>query len=205
VGLRCARVGNSSMRFEAGIFRGDAVLVTGELIYVFADPTNQTSRPVPDALRSILESYEAGETLTDVRVGSWGTHQAHASTLRDEVFVQEQGIAAPLVWDTADAGATHAVVLNRLGQPVASGRLVQEAGATGRIGRMAVKRALRGASLGRDVLLALVQVSRERGDHAVTLHAQCSAEGFYQRLGFQPRGDVFEEAGIAHREMVLPL
>jgi predicted GNAT family N-acyltransferase len=37
------------------------------------------------------------------------------------------------------------------------------------------------------------------------LHAQASAVGFYRRLGWQPRGDAFEEAGITHQEMVLPL
>jgi predicted GNAT family N-acyltransferase len=37
------------------------------------------------------------------------------------------------------------------------------------------------------------------------LHAQCSAEGFYKRAGFAPHGAVFEEAGIAHIEMVRDL
>ena len=32
-----------------------------------------------------------------------------------------------------------------------------------------------------------------------------SSAAFYRRAGFQPRGSVFEEAGIAHQEMVLPL
>jgi predicted GNAT family N-acyltransferase len=37
------------------------------------------------------------------------------------------------------------------------------------------------------------------------LHAQASAVGFYRRSGWQLRGPVFEEAGIAHQEMVLAL
>ena len=48
VGLKCSRIGNSSMVFTGAIFRGDALLITCELIYVFADPATQTSRPVPD-------------------------------------------------------------------------------------------------------------------------------------------------------------
>ena len=67
---------------------------------------------------------------------------------------------------------------------------------------MAVSRALRGADLGKDVLLALVAASRARGDTEVSLHAQCSAEGFYLKNGFVARGDVFEEAGIRHIDMV---
>jgi len=39
----------------------------------------------------------------------------------------------------------------------------------------------------------------------VMLHAQRSAEGFYARFGFVPRGEPFEEAGIVHIEMVQKL
>ena len=52
---------------------------------------------------------------------------------------------------------------------------------------------------------ALMAAARERGDRSVLLHAQCSAEGFYKRAGFVPQGPVFEEAGIAHIEMVCAL
>jgi predicted GNAT family N-acyltransferase len=70
---------------------------------------------------------------------------------------------------------------------------------------MAVSRVLRGTWLGREILQALMQAARERGDREVLLHAQRSAEGFYRKLGFSPRGEPFEEAGIAHIEMVCPL
>ena len=53
--------------------------------------------------------------------------------------------------------------------------------------------------------MGLVHAARERGDTEVMLHAQLSAEGFYTRQGFVARGPVFEEAGIQHVEMVLPL
>ena len=70
---------------------------------------------------------------------------------------------------------------------------------------MAVHRGLRGSRLGRDVLHALVEAARTRGDTEVMLHAQCSAEGFYKRLGFVSRGPQFEEAGVRHIEMALVL
>jgi predicted GNAT family N-acyltransferase len=97
------------------------------------------------------------------------------------------------------------VAYNRLDMPVATGRLLQHAPGVARIGRMAVSRVLRGSWLGREILQALMQAARERGDREVLLHAQRSAEGFYRKLGFSPRGEPFEEAGIAHIEMVFPL
>ena len=69
VGMRCARIGNSSCLFEAAIFCGDRLLVTGELVYVFADPATQTSTPVPAALRAMLEGFEAGAEMVEVRTG----------------------------------------------------------------------------------------------------------------------------------------
>lgn len=205
VGLRCGRIGNSSIVFDAAIFRGDALIVTAELVYVYANPSTQLSQPVPDALRAIFEAFESGQTVTTLSVGDWDALGKQASALRQDVFVEEQGIGAHMVWDEADATAVHAVVCNRLSQPIATGRLLQHAPGVARIGRMAVNRGLRGSQLGRDVLLALIDAARVRGDTEVMLHAQTSAEGFYQRLGFAPRGPVFEEAGVQHIEMVLPL
>lgn len=203
--LRCARIGTSSVLFEGAIFRGDTLLVTSELLYVYANPATQTSTPVPAELRAVFDGYEAGQAVIDLQLGSWTSMQEPISALRTAVFVQEQGIDAHIVWDDADATAVHAVVRNKLGRPIAAGRLIQQAPHVGRIGRMAVDRGLRGSRFGREVLMGLVHAARERGDTEVMLHAQLSAEGFYTRQGFVARGPVFEEAGIQHVEMVLPL
>ena len=198
VGMRCARIGNSSCLFEAAIFCGDRLLVTGELVYVFADPATQTSTPVPAALRAMLEGFEAGAEMVEVRTGDWNTLGRDAARLRTAVFVREQGIPADVEADALDASARHAVLYNRLGQPVATGRLLQQAPGVGRIGRMAVDRSVRGAQWGRVLLAALVDAARARGDTQVQLHAQCSAQGFYERAGFTVAGAPYEEAGLAH-------
>jgi len=205
VALKCEHVGRSSMRFVGGVFRGNQLLVTGELVYVFADPTAQKSRPVPDALRALLLDYEAGQRVTQLRLNSWEALHADARRVRTEVFIEEQGIAREDEWDEADATAVHAVLYNRLDQPLATGRLLQHAPGVAKIGRMAVRHMLRGANLGAEILQALVQAAAARGDREVVLHAQRSAEGFYRRLGFAVRGEPFDEVGIAHVEMVLPL
>ena len=208
IGMRCERVGTSSMLFRAGIFRGDQLLITGELVYVFADPASQTARPVPQALRDILSGFEAGNAMVHIRTGPWSQLQPDASAVRVRVFVDEQKIPLEMEWDEADNVALHAVAYNRLGQPLATGRLLQgnpaEPGVAC-IGRMAVERVVRGTRLGRDILETLADAARERGDHEVRLHAQCSAQGFYGRLGFSAVGAPFEEAGIAHIEMARPL
>jgi YbgC/YbaW family acyl-CoA thioester hydrolase len=201
VALRCEHIGKSSMRFKGAIFRGEEHLISGELVYVFADPATQTSRPVPDALRAMLLGFEAGETMLDVRVGPWADLRDGARPLRDQVFVQEQHIPQSVEWDDADDSAVHAVAYNRLGQAVATGRLLAPEPGVAKIGRMAVHRFLRGSGAGRTVLLALMQAARERGDTSVVLSAQRTAVGFYERLGFVADGAPFTEAGIAHQAM----
>ena len=207
VGLRCARVGNSSMLFEGAIFRAGQLLITCELLYVFADPATQTSRPVPPALRAILSGYEAGEAMVTVRTGPWSELKEDASRIRTRVFVQEQGIPAEEEWDDADATALHAVAYNHLGQPLATGRLLQGAPGQAKIGRVAVHEVRRGPGVGQAVRAALLEAATRRGDGEVVLHAQRSAENFYRRLGFAVHGDPFDEVGIPHVEMraALPL
>jgi YbgC/YbaW family acyl-CoA thioester hydrolase len=205
VAMKCVRVGTSSIAFAGAIFRGDDLLVTAELIYVFANPATQTPLPVPTALREVFTGYEAGQAMTVTQLGSWAELSAGAGQVRTEVFVHEQRIPKEMEWDEADHIAVHALTSNRLGMPLATGRLLQHAPGVGRIGRMAVNRLLRGSNLGRDILAALIEAARQRGDHEVMLHAQRSAEGFYSRLGFVPRGEPFNEAGIDHIEMVLAL
>jgi YbgC/YbaW family acyl-CoA thioester hydrolase len=203
VGIRCERIGNSSMRFVGCVFRGQTPLVTSELVYVFADPATQTSRPVPAALRSVLEAFEAREPMVSVATGSWAAHAALAHPIRRAVFVQEQGIAPAIEDDGADEQAVHAVATNRFGMAVGTGRALWGEGGSVRIGRMAVLASVRGAGVGAALMSALVTESRRLGAREVMLHAQVDVADFYRRQGFQPRGPRFEEAGIEHQEMVL--
>jgi YbgC/YbaW family acyl-CoA thioester hydrolase len=205
VGIRCARIGNSSMLLQAAVFRGEQRLVHAELVYVFADPVSQTAKPVPAALRDVMMAFEAGEAMLEVRSGDWATLGAKARAVRDSVFIQEQGIPAALEHDAADADALHAVAFNRLGLALGTGRLLAAAAGVGKIGRMAVLASVRSAGTGRRLLEALLDAARARGDDSVVLHAQASAVAFYQRAGFMPLGPAFYEAGIAHQAMTLRL
>ncbi|MEN9543171.1 MAG: hypothetical protein RLZZ598_4 [Pseudomonadota bacterium] len=202
IGIRCIRLGSSSILLAAAVFRQEKLLVSGELVYVFADPATQTSKPVPKELRGVIEGFEAGQPMVEVRTGSWGELGRDARAIRTEVFVEEQAIPAEMEWDAADAGCLHAVAYNRIGMPLATGRLLEHVPGVAKIGRMAVRQPLRGGGAGRAVLDALMQAARTSGDREAVLHAQLSAVGFYARAGFIERGPRFEEAGIPHVEMV---
>ena len=56
--IRCKRIGRSSLTFALEIRRGDDALVSGELVYVHADPKTRKSAPLPPGLLAAIESFE---------------------------------------------------------------------------------------------------------------------------------------------------
>ncbi|MGQ3053875.1 MAG: YbgC/FadM family acyl-CoA thioesterase [Roseateles sp.] len=205
IGIRCREFGNSSMKVDAAVFRGDQLLVQADMVYVFADPVAQTPQRLPDALRDVVHGFEAGQSVIEVSLGAWSEHGDAAGAIRHQVFIDEQGIPADMEWDAADGSCLHALARNRFGMPLATGRMLEHVPGVAKIGRMAVLRPMRGTQIGRQVLDALMAEARKLGYREVLLHAQLSAENFYLRAGFQRRGQPFEEAGIGHVEMVRPL
>jgi acyl-CoA thioester hydrolase len=55
---RAAKFGRSSLRFEMAVFRDEQHLISGELIYVCADPTTRQSKTIPQAMRDLLNAFE---------------------------------------------------------------------------------------------------------------------------------------------------
>ena len=205
VALKCHRIGSSSMVFTGAIFRDEALLITCELVYVFADPASQTSRPVPQGLRSLVARFEAGEPVVAVKLGEWPELGPAATSIRMAAFVQAQGIALECQEDAADGSAVYAVAFNALEQAIGTGQLDCREKGSGTISRLTVHRALRGEGIGKAILDTLVNAARQRGDAAVMLQAQRSAIGFYLHQGFVARGEPFMKAGISLQEMFKPL
>lgn len=63
VGLRVARIGTSSVRYELGIFRNDedVAAAEGHFIHVFVERGPQTPVPIPETSRRILERVAVAE------------------------------------------------------------------------------------------------------------------------------------------------
>jgi acyl-CoA thioester hydrolase len=55
---RVARIGRSSIQFLFEIYRDEELLVTGENIYVNADPQTKQSASVPNVLREAISRFE---------------------------------------------------------------------------------------------------------------------------------------------------
>ena len=132
-----------------------------------------------------------------VRRASTPEEMAGLRSLREEVFIQEQGVPEELEWDDHDATCLHAVAWNGK-DVIGTGRLVLLGNGEGQIGRMAVRMALRRIGIGAEVLRFLEQEARDLGIAQVLLHAQSYVTKFYRGHGYREEGDTFLEADIRH-------
>lgn len=60
IGIRVAKLGNSSVRYEVGVFRGDEAEVAAQGHFVHVYVSRETRRPValPDKLRAVLQTIQ---------------------------------------------------------------------------------------------------------------------------------------------------
>lgn len=124
--------------------------------------------------------------------------------LRRQVFIEEQGVPEAEEWDGRDKDAIH-LLASRDGRPMGTARILL-LGSTAKIGRVCVLPEARGTGLGVALLRAAMDVLRGcPGVTHATLGAQVQVIGFYERLGFQAHGDIYDDAGIPHRDMTRAL
>ena len=128
---------------------------------------------------------------------------AACRALRRVVFIEEQGVSEADELDDLDGVAVH-LLATVDGRPMGSARIVPGKG-YGKIGRVCVLAEARGTGLGAALMRAAVEECRRLGLQTARLGAQTHALGFYEALGFQAIGPVFDDAGIPHREMTLSL
>src|SRR4249919_2794113 len=118
-------------------------------------------------------------------------------SVRDAVFVREQGVPPELELDAQDPDCLHVLARDADGHPIGTGRLTP----SHTLGRMAVLPEWRDRGVGAAMLAALTELARGRRWNAIELHARADAVGFYLRHGYLPFGPRYLEAGIEHQSM----
>lgn len=126
-----------------------------------------------------------------------------AFRVRRNVFIEEQEVPEEIEMDDHDtlSSATIHFVAYDQGQPVGASRLRPYQPGVGKVERVAVLGSERGTGLGRHIMVMMEETAQSNGYEKLKLNAQCHAQGFYEKLGYTPLGDVFEEAGIPHISM----
>ncbi|MGG4130962.1 GNAT family N-acetyltransferase [Paenibacillus illinoisensis] len=124
--------------------------------------------------------------------------------IRHDVFVIEQQVPAEIEIDQFDVISpdVHHVLLSTDGKAVATGRLIYYSKDTAKMQRIAVLQSHRSFGYGRVLLLAMEERARELGLTYSVLDAQCQAQKFYEKLGYEVISEEpFYDADILHVRM----
>lgn len=136
----------------------------------------------------------------DVRRVDDGAGLEDALLVRRAVFVEEQGVPEHRELDGRDDTATHFVAYDG-DRPVGAARLREYDHARAKVERVSVMEAERGRGLGRELMAVVEDHAANDGYDEILLHAQVPVVEFYADLGYEVTSEVFEDAGIPHREM----
>jgi len=123
-----------------------------------------------------------------------------AFEVRREVFVREQDISEDLVFDEHDGEAMHVVVKDGE-RVIGSARVQFLADNQAKLERMAILKRYRRKGIGKEMLLFLGSVWKDKQVQQVIIHAQLEVVPFYKLCAFNELGLPFWEAGIKHIEM----
>lgn len=136
----------------------------------------------------------------ELKIVTFADAQAAIEQVRRNVFQEEQGVAADLDFDGLDAAATQLIAYWQ-GEPIGTARIRSLNEQLAKIERVAVLRSFRGLGVGQALMEKAIAYLVQTGIAEAKINAQIQVKNFYERLGFQQRGELFEEAGILHVEM----
>lgn len=149
-----------------------------------------------------------------IKIVSYAEEKSAIQSVRYQVFQVEQGVDPVIEFDGLDEAAIHLMAYQDQ-QPMVSDRALPIATARirylsdtnsgqirlAKIERVAVLAAQRGQGIGKEIMEVAIAFLAEKGIPEIKLNAQVYVCRFYEKLGFEQRGDVFDEAGIPHIEM----
>ena len=136
-----------------------------------------------------------------VSLVGWHDGEPLLKSVREAVFILEQGVPAELEWDGLDESARHALALSHQGDAIGCGRIFSD----GHIGRIAVLTQWRKQKVGTAIMEALLDYANSHDYKQVDVDAQTHAVPFYRSFGFTERGKEFMDAGLPHIKMTLKL
>lgn len=121
-----------------------------------------------------------------------------AALLRYRLFYEDHHIPFESIFDPQESQDLHlALIEPATNCVIAYGRLGQNSSTEFKIYQMVVEPESQGQGLGKIVLQKLIQEAIDRGCRLLVLNAKIAKVGFYQKLGFETVGEIFESVVTA--------
>lgn len=122
-----------------------------------------------------------------------------AFSVRNNVFVEEQGVSIDLERDHEDESAIHFVLYDH-GVPSGAAR-IRLLETYAKLERVCIQKSMRGTGAGAALMEAIETEVTNQGFDVAKLNAQVHAAGFYKRIGYTVCSGEFMDAGIPHVTM----
>lgn len=121
-------------------------------------------------------------------------------SIRKAVFQVEQGVDSELDFDGKDE-VSEQIIAYLDEQAVGTARIRYLDEKTAKIERLAVLPEARGKGIGKQIMELALDLAAKKNIEEVVINAQEYIISLHQKLGFEPEGEIFEEAGIPHVKM----
>jgi N-acetylglutamate synthase-like GNAT family acetyltransferase len=131
-------------------------------------------------------------------LSKWEKHQSQIVQIRESVFVRELGFTKAHISQDADPDSFHVLAYNGDGKVIGTGSLQPG----GEIGQIAVLKPWRGRTVGKAILIYLLQIAKSLNLSGVWVNAREDVVRFYQSKDFQLTDQVDLIEGCNHRRMV---
>ena len=141
-----------------------------------------------------LEKY--GDNMT---IKAYNKLPQDAVDIRTAVFVEEQGFNEE--FDTIDDVSTHLVLYCDNKAAAVCRFYFDKVRNEYLIGRLAVLPEYRGKGFGADLVIEAENVIKSKGGKSISLHSQCQAQRFYEKLGFSAYGESDFDEDCPHQWM----
>ena len=129
---------------------------------------------------------------------------ADAHFVRRQVFMLEQNVSEEEEMIRDEDINSHHLVFYSNDEPIATGRILFKSSQVF-LGRIAVLKQFRGCGIGLKLTQELINKTNQLGVQTLHIHSQTYALDFYKKLGFEPFGEEFLDAGIKHYNMKLEI
>ena len=124
-----------------------------------------------------------------------------ARFVREEVFMKEQGFENE--FDLQDHDSYHFVFYDKNNHIVGTTRLFHTKDKPGymTIGRVAILANQRDKKYGKEMMRIVEKEAKKLNAKTLELSAQCRVQGFYEKCGFTPIGDIYMDEHCPHIHM----
>lgn len=141
-----------------------------------------------------------GNPFTVSLIG-WHDGKLLLRSVREAVFIHEQGIPEAEEWDGQDENCRHALALSLQGDAIGCGRMQPD----GHIGHIAVLAQWRKQKIGTAIMEALLDYARTHDYPQVSVDVPPHYVPFYRGIGFAEQDETPMIAGVPHQRMHLKL